>query len=164
MNNIYMHIHIHNFPLFSFVTNFGEWVRAPARRNEDFPWPHLGFLHEGKPKPYSHAKWVQEFVWNEEAFRYDVRGFWAVVSPFFFGKLLVVVQYYLYVLPILFISCDFVFPAGLRPSWAISQYRLHHWYRVWPVQVVIVFFQQGNVQVYPKSLIFAGDRRGCRLG
>ena len=109
-----MHIHIHNFPLFSFVTNFGEWVRAPARRNEDSPWPHLVFLHEGKPKPYSHSKWVQEFVWNEEVFRYDGRGFWAVVSLFFFGQLLVVVQYYLYVLSILFISCDFVFPAGLR--------------------------------------------------
>ena len=33
---------------------------------------------------------------------------------FFFGQLLVVVQYYLYVLSILFISRDFVFLAGLR--------------------------------------------------
>ena len=64
----------------SFVTNFGEWLRAPIRRESETPWKHLSFLHNGKPKPYSHAKWVQEFTWNEEAFQYDVQGFCAVVS------------------------------------------------------------------------------------
>ena len=55
-------------------------MRAPIRRDSGTPWQHLSFLHKGKPKPYSHAKCIQEFTWNEEAFQYDIRGFWNVVG------------------------------------------------------------------------------------
>ena len=71
-----------------------------------------GFSTRGNPNPIP----MQSGCKNSYGMRRHSHMTLGAFGPWWaiFGQFLVVVQYYLYVLSILFISCDFVFLAGLR--------------------------------------------------
>ena len=91
------------------------------RSNSDLPWDHNHYISPVCAKPYTRAKWFQEYTWSEKEGRHLARGYWAVVSK----------RKYILYLPFLLLLFFLLILLFFRETTCTRLRSALPWWRVW---------------------------------